>query len=318
MIPFSTLVFCILLLITLAIPGYWLGRTNRLSEEASSSMGTVLTEIAMPFLVFSKLLETDISSVSATDAILCALFPVGLILVLFFSSTVLFKRYEDQDQKKSSIFCAVFSNCGFLGIPLAAALFPNDPQIAALVSIFNVFSSFMLLTLGVSILSGEREKIRPIKLLTRPITLAIILGVLASFIHHNVFEISYVLKYSSYLSSLTTPLSMIVMGYELSKFPLSSVFCEKKLYPTAAIKLLFSPCISLLILICLRWLGLDVSTQTATALFISTAVSTAATAPAMAGRYKSCTRLATVQTLGTTLLCIITLPLCYLLFDLLF
>lgn len=317
MIPFDVLICSIVLLIALSIPGYWLGKMKKISDGVASDMGTLLTDVAMPFLVFSKLLETDLSTVSTTDAILCVIFPVGLLPLLFLTLRFVFKGYEAKDAKNASIFCGIFSNCGFLGIPLATALFPNRPQIAVLVSIFNVFSSFMLLTLGVTILSGERKKFNLFKILFRPITVAIVLGIGASLLHHRVLAIPYIAQYSCYLASLTTPLSMIVMGYELSKLPLLSVFRERKLYPTAAVKLLLSPFISILILWGLRKLGIDIAMQTVTAIFISTAVSTAATAPAMARKYNSDARLSTVQTLGTTLLCTITLPLCYLVFDLL-
>lgn len=318
MIPFDTLLCNILLLVALALPGYWLGKTKKISDNSASCMGSILTDVAMPFLVFSKLLETDLTTIGLTDLLLCALFPLGLEPLLFFISKGIFNKKDNIDSNHVSTFCAIFSNCGFLGIPLAAALFPNHPQIVALVSLFNVFSSFMLLTLGVSILSNGKEKIKPLQIFCRPITLAILFGIVASLIHHHISPLSPLGQYASYLASLTTPLSMIVMGYEFSKFPFFSLFYEKKLYPTAAIKLLLSPCMTALILGLLRSIGIDVSTHTATALFIATAVSTAATAPAIARKYDSDARLATIQTLGTTILCIATLPLCYQLFNLLF
>ena len=143
MIPFDTLLCNILLLVALALPGYWLGKTKKISDNSASCMGSILTDVAMPFLVFSKLLETDLTTIGLTDALLCALLPLGLEPLLFFISKAIFNKKDHIDSNHVSTFCAIFSNCGFLGIPLAAALFPNHPQIVALVSLFNVFSSFI-------------------------------------------------------------------------------------------------------------------------------------------------------------------------------
>lgn len=318
MIPFDTLLCSVLLLVALAVPGYWLGKRHKISDEAAACMGTVLSDVAMPFLVFEKLVGTDLSAIPLSDILLCALLPIGLVILLLVVSRLLFHGYESKAAQNTSCFCAAFSNCGFLGIPLAAALFPTQPQIAVFVSLFNVFSSFMLLTLGVTVLSNGKEKVRFSRLLFRPITAAILAGIAVSHIHHHLYPLPFVVQYAAYPAALTTPLSMIAMGAELSKMPVRSVFCEKKLYPAAAVKLLFAPCVTVLALWLLRIAGMAVSTPAATALFIAAAVSTAATAPAMAKKYGADARLAAVQTMGTTLLCIGTLPLSSLLFKLVF
>jgi len=200
---------------------------------------------------------------------------------------------------------------------LAVAAFPNSPKIAVFVSLFNVISTFLLLTLGVYILSGDTRHINPLKAIMKPITAAVILGMVLSFTG-VASKLTAVHEYSSYLASITTPMSMTVLGFELSKMKLKKLILTPSLYVVSFIKLIAAPLIALVILIGLRAVGVNIGEELAVAMFIATAVATPATTPAMASRYGADTSLATVHTVGTTLLCVATLPLVSLIFGVFF
>ena len=316
MLDLHTLLANVLLFVVLMIPGFLLGRCNRLTERASDGITNILTDVAMPALVLVKLLETDLTTVSVTEALCCVLFPIVLELLLFLV-TGLVLRGSDAGADRAARFCAIFSNCGFLGIPLAAAIFPDAPKVTALVSLFNVFSTFMLLTLGSALLSGEWRHVRPTGALLKPVTLAVLVGSALSLTGVGA-ALPALHTYGSYLAALTTPLAMLLLGLSLSHLSLRALFGTARLYAVAAIKLLLSPLLVLGALFVLRLLGLEIGQELICALFLSSAVSTAASAPAMAARLGSDGRLAAVFTLGTTLLCVLTLPLLSLLVTLIF
>ena len=75
MIDSGILLNYIILFAALAVPGYLLGRTGKLNESAFDGMTVILTDVAMPCLVFVKLLETDLCGISLFDAALAFLFP---------------------------------------------------------------------------------------------------------------------------------------------------------------------------------------------------------------------------------------------------
>ena len=301
------------LFVLLAVPGYILGRCGYLKSEAGLSLSNILIYIAMPFLVFSVLIRTDIKSFDPVDFAVCVFFPFILEIILLLITAVLFRKKLKGGVSQVNRFCSVFSNCGFLGIPLASALFPNDPVVALYVSIYNVFSSFMLWTLGIYILSGDRSKIRFDKALLNPITAAIVLGALLSAIDISLL-LPYIRTYASMLAAMTAPLSMTYLGFKLSKIKMNRIFREKAVYTVSLVKLVLSPLIGIGIILLLRFLNIPASKNCFRAMFIASAVSTAATAPPLADKYGLDGEYAAVLTLGNTLLSIITLPLMYLLF----
>ena len=305
---------CIFML--LMVPGWILGKKGRIGEGAVSVFGDLLGNIAMPALVFCKLIELDPSAVRVEYLIICIampfiVIPLGCLFVRLFC-------IKDPSIAASSKFCAVFSNCGFLGIPMAVAIFPSNPEVALYVSLFNLSSTYMLLTLGVSILSRSSAKINLKKLFLTPVTVCILLGGLVHLFGVTEY-VTTLTSYASYFAALTTPLSMIVLGYELSKLSLSDIFACRLMYPTAAVKLIFSPLVALAVLLLVDLIpSVNINGELASAMLLSAGISTAASAPALAQKNGADVPHTAVFTLGSTLLCMITLPLLWLLFEFLF
>ena len=324
MVTFTTLISTVAMFAALMIPGFIMGKARRIENGATVTVGNLLSDIAMPALVFVKLIETDVSSLKITDILISVLLLALTIPVIYFISRLIFKPRDGEREHLSAIFCSMFSNCGFLGIPLAATLFPNKPEVTVFVSLANVTSSFFLLTLGTSVLesgasTNEGKKKNPIvSLLLRPVTFAVVLGTACSLLGvGKIFP--QMTTYFGTLSGLTTPLSMTALGYELSKMNLRGLLGDRRVYVTAAIRLLLSPLLALSLLFALRLIPvIEISYELMAAMLITTAVSTAASASAMARAHGIEGSLAASATLVNTLLCVVTLPIIWLLFDAVF
>jgi predicted permease len=85
------------------------------------------------------------------------------------------------------------------------------------------------------------------------------------------------------------------------------------LYLTALFKLVIAPLSTVLMLLVLQLCGFPLSTPLMAGIFIATAVSSAASASAMAKKYGVDGEYAAILTLGTTILCAVSLPLLYML-----
>ena len=313
---FFAMLGIVLLFAALLIPGFVLGKTGAIKGESMLSFSNILMYVAMPFLVFSKLLEIDIRCIGVCEILISALLPIALEFLLLLICKAFFKG--DKASSGAATFCSIFPNCGFLGIPLAAAMWPEKPEIVLYISIFNVVSTFLLLTLGVYILSGDKKEISVKKTLISPIFFAIVLGVIASLC--NLAELEPNIKiYSVTLAQLTTPLAMITLGYELSRMNLIKMWTNARVYISSMVKLLVSPLITLAILSFIKFvLKLSIGNCISFAMLIATAVSTAASAPSMAQKYGADSEQAATITLANTLLCIVTLPILYMLFAYIF
>lgn len=314
---FADFLFYLVLFTALLAPGYILGKIGRLEEHAMKSMTNLLTDVALPFLVLSNLLKTDFSSVGATELLVCILFPLFLSLVLI-PVTAFFFRGKEEGTARVCRFCAIFPNCGFLGIPLAAALFPDDPRPVLFLSLFNVFSTLIFLTLGISLLSGDRRHTDLRRAIFKPITVAVVLGVLLSVTGIG-SRFPFIDVFASYPAALTTPLAMTVLGFSLSRMKLREMVTTRELYSTSLVKLVLCPLLALAALFLIELLpGVTLDSSLVVAMLIASGVSSAASAPALVETYGEKPQLAAILTLGTTLLCVATLPLLSLLADLLF
>ena len=73
-----TLLENLLLFLMLMVPGYVMGRCKLLSEQAQADIGSILMYIAMPFLVFETLLETDLRALDPVAPIIAVAVPLAL------------------------------------------------------------------------------------------------------------------------------------------------------------------------------------------------------------------------------------------------
>ena len=160
---FYSLLQYIFLFVMLMIPGYIMGKRSRIDDQGTNTMTNLLTDIAMPFLVFSKLLQMDVSDLRLSAILCCLLLPSAVIIGVFLLTVLVFPAKEDRSRYPVNRFCSMMPNCGFIGIPLAAAIFPDRPEITLYISVVNVISTYILLTLGTFVLSENKGDIQPKK-----------------------------------------------------------------------------------------------------------------------------------------------------------
>lgn len=306
-------IICLFLL--LLIPGFILGKAKLIQDGALVSFSNILMYVAMPFLVFVKILQIDLAEVVWTDIVISILCPIFITFLTIFLGKLLCRK--SGDEQSACIFCATFSNCGFLGIPLAATMWQDMPQIVLYVSIYNVVSTFLMLTVGTYLLSGDKKNINIKKTLISPIFFAVILGIIGAAIHLS-SRFSGVVLYAETLANLATPLSLLVLGFELSKMtPFWKIWTNKGAYVVSVIKLIVVPLIVGLCCFLLKDVAhMEIGDSLLFAMMTATAVSTAASAPAMAQKYDKDAEYVAELTLSNTLFCLITLPIMYMVFSL--
>ena len=299
----------VILFAALMMPGFLLGKTDQFERASVTTITNILMCVGMPFLVFSKLLEMDVYTLAISELLCCIGLAVGVVLVL-----IVVCKYicPEKEIYREFSFCSAFSNCGFIGIPLAAAVFPEQPKVAVFVSLFNVFTSFMLWTFGVYVLTGDKKNISIKKAIYNPVTAAIILGTVFSLVGCEK-QLSFICNYSSMLAGITTPISMIVIGYEFSNIRFKEVFTRKSSYLVSLVKLVICPFITTVILMTLGTF-IEFGDAFKEAMFIATAVPTAATASAMAEKYGADGKLSAEYTVVDTALSVLSLPLMYMIF----
>ena len=150
----------VIVFVALAIPGYLLIKTKLLKKEQSGALSMLLMYVGMPFLIFSS----TINNITINTELLAT---IGIVLgigvvytfAMFFVSKPLSKMEREQKTQGMMRFSSVFSNNGFLGIPLAMAVFGAGSMALMVVIILNIVTNVLMYTLGIYLISGDRKAI---------------------------------------------------------------------------------------------------------------------------------------------------------------
>ncbi len=298
----------VILFVLLAIPGYILVKAKLVKNKESAILSKLLTYVGMPFLIFSSTLNVKFTGEFTKSIIIVAVFGIIFTVLAFFLSALLVKRGGERKKNAMMRFCMVFSNNGFLGIPLAKAVLGDSPVVAYLI-ILNIITLVIMFTLGIYLISGDKKTISVKNAIFSPVLIAFVLGIIVNLtgVTNYVPEVS---TYSNYFSNIVTPLSMVILGIKMAEVKFLSIFTKWETYYVSAIKLIAMPIIAvgLAYLIAIAF-SLDTGIVLAT--LFAFAVPTAGLASAFADSYDGDNEGAVILTLGTTILSVVTIPILY-------
>ena len=207
----------------------------------------------------------------------------------------------DTAMRKVLQFGTVYSNAGFIGIPLTQALLGSDGVFYAVtyVAAYTVY----VWTHGISLFGHEhvRASMKVRRVLLNPgiisILIALPLYVLSVHIPSPASDVV------GYLAAMNTPLSMIVVGVNLAAFSLRTIFSDRFVWLGVLARNVLVPAIFVLLL------GLlPIDPVARMAILISIATPVGAMLVIFSVRHDQDTQFATRLLCLSTLLCVITLP----------
>ncbi len=307
----------VLMFATLALPGYTLVKYNILRQEQSAVLSKLLMYLGVPFLVFSG----TVNNLSFEPELLLTIGIVTLIfivytLVMFFVSKHLVAMEKNEKTRGVMRFCTIFSNNGFLGIPLAIAVFGRDSLVFTVLISPNILNNVLMHTLGAYLITGDKRCMSLKKAFLNPVLIALLLAVVCKLLRIPDY-VPEVGAFSDYFSNLVTPISMTILGMKLGAVRIKSLFCSWRVYYVAALRLLVFPTIIIAFLLLFRTIPLNVHyTSLILGMFIAFATPTASLASTFADEFGGDTGNAVAFTLGTTVLSILTIPCLYWLLNL--
>ena len=315
---FITMLRNVLMFVALALPGYALVRFGVIKQEQSGVLSKLLMYLALPFLIFSGTVNNlSFDKESLLTLGIVAVIGIAYTFVMFFASKPLVSMEKDKKTSGMMRFCAVFSNNGFLGIPLAVAVFGRDSQVFTVLILLNIINNVLMYTLGAYLVTGDPKNIQLKKAFLNPVLIAFLLG-LACNLLRIADHIPEVITFSEHFSGLVTPVSMTILGIKLGSVPFASLFKSGKLYYVSALKLILFPLVIIAALLPLRALLGNLQYEgMILGVFIAFAMPTAGLATTFADEFDGDTQSAVIFTLGTTVLSVLTIPCIYWLVNLL-
>ena len=321
-IDFLTVFIAVLSLILLAVPGFLLAKFKMMPEKATEAFSAMVLYGCQPVLVFMSFQKQEYSSQIGLNMLIIAGITV-VVHILMAGIVSLIIRNKSKSAKLSvAKYGCVFSNCGFMGFPFLQAIFPDSGEVmiygAVVVAVFNVLSW----TLGIFMMTGDRKEISLKKIFLNPTIIAVILGFITFLIakkplvdffgtEGTAYDIAIKIRDSlNVIGDMVTPLSLTVIGIRLANVNIKQLFLDGTAYLVCALKLVV---MSLLVMVIVAFLPVDVTVKYV--LFFLLSMPSATSTALFAVKYDKCGDSATVFVLLTTLLCILTIPLMYLIFS---
>ena len=299
----------VLVFLALAVPGYMLVKLKILKEKDTPPLSKVLVKIGLPSLIFANSLNMNVKGGAALTLSIVAIVSLALILVTVLISALATKGFGDERARKTARYAMSFSNSGFLGIPLAEAVFGSASPIIGYVVVANVVCCVGLNTIGVYLFTGDKREISIKKILLNPAFLAFVFGIIVNLsgVITYVPEIKLV---ANHLKGIVTPISMMIVGIKLAEVNLLDIFKSKKMYNVSIVKLLVQPIIIVsAMLIVNAFISID--TAIILGVFMAFAMPSPGTTTSFADMYDGDIDGSVIYTLGTTILSVISIPILY-------
>ncbi|MBR4443305.1 MAG: AEC family transporter [Clostridia bacterium] len=278
-------------------------KTGILPKEAKSILANLLLYIVLPTMVVNSYLVeySEEMSRSIGQAFLYSILAITVGLAV----SVLVHRGGAGGVKPLCRFGGAFANAAYMGFPLIQALFGAEGLVyaSAYVTVFNVF----LFTVGVGLMSAENTPRSILKsILSTPVIFAVIVGLRIYYLRIPVPKV--LATTIGYLGSMNTPVSMMMTGMLIAACDMGGMLKNRQLWKTIAFRLLVIPAVCIALFMALGLRG-----PVAQVVLLLEACPVAAITSVFAVRYQQADDFAGALVVVSTLLSVVTLPLCALL-----
>jgi hypothetical protein len=294
----------VFLLFALIFLGFFIGKRQIIRQECTPDLSNFILKVTMPVTVFCSIVDQQGSGMLGS----CAVILVAAILLHAVTGIIgllIVRILPIPDEEKGVwIYTCMLSNNGFMGLPLALSIYGSRGMF--LMALCNVVTNFVIFSVGIKLLTWKypvKESISLKKMLLNNINIAVVIGFV--FYFANIPVPDAVDQLLTYVSNITSGLSMIVVGLSLSRLPFRAVFEDKKMFLLAALRLLILP---FAVIVILNVLPIELD-QTLKSVLILTAALPASSAQSMiAEQYRTNTSAAGRAVFITTLFSVITVP----------
>ena len=277
-------------------------KTGVLKPENKQALSNLLVYLVVPAMIINsyrmefsaEILRNLLAAFGMSVLAIC----IGTVITL-----VLTARRKDS-RAPIFRFATVFSNAAYMGFPLISALFGAEGMLyaSAYVTVFNI----LLWTMGYGMVSGSANaKDVARNLLRTPVFYALVAGLAIYFFQIPIPHL--IAQPIELLAGMNTPLSMLITGMLLAASDLKTIVSDLHIWKLAAVRMLLIPAVCLGVFALLGLVHLDMSAQVVLLLECCPA---AAITSVFAVQFGHDEQFAAGCVVLTTLLSILTLPLC--------
>lgn len=283
----------ILVMLAMMSVGAILYKIGQVDEKGVGQLSNLALYVATPCVVIQALaIPFDSEKIST-----------GLVVIFFFLvifvASVIIARFGCGRADRVGQFAVVFSNSGFVGIPLIQGILGDE--YVFYVTMTMVAGTLVFWTYGVYLMSGSKDEVSVKKILTNPNLIAVVIG-LVLFLAP--IELPYVVERTlAGMANMNTGLGMVILGATLGASNIGLMIRDTRLYKAIALRLVAVPlvCIPILML-------MPVPFEVRMVMMIIAAAPAASATSMLALKYGADYSYGTGLSIGTTIISMLSMP----------
>lgn len=236
---FSTVFTQVVILFILIFIGFILNKIKVLNEVGAKAITDIVLYIATPAVIIKSFIRDFSPSLLKNLGIG---FLAGIIAhIVFIAISLLLLHSRDINKQKVLQFGVIFSNCGYMSLPLLQSVLGDDGVFygATYIAVFQI----VIWSYGLFLMGNGLKSMTPKKVVLSPGIIGFSIAFIIFIFSIPIPEIIY--QPISYMASLNTPLPMIVIGYHLANSNFLKGLLDIKLLFATVIKLAVFPLIAI-------------------------------------------------------------------------
>lgn len=232
----------IVVMFLIIIVGVIAFKVKLIDTETNKKLAELVLMLVNPFVIFVSY-QRDFNARLLTGLLISLLMAVVTHLVSILVAMVVLRRSKKEGDLAIERFAIIYSNCGFIGIPLVNGVLGSEGvfYITAFMTIFNL----TVWTHGFISMSGKSDGKTIIKAILSPSVIATVLGFLLFVARIQLPTVA--VEAMTFIGNMNTPLAMLVAGVTIAQTNILKALGKLRIYYITAFKLLLIPIAMLLV-----------------------------------------------------------------------
>lgn len=239
---FAVIGLQVLILYVLIGVGFFLSKKNMLNKEGISCLNDIMLYIVAPCVVIDAF-QREFDATLFRNLLLSML---GAVISHVINGIVAMLIIRNKSEAKQRVlrFATVFSNCGFMALPLLDALLGSEGVFygAGYLAVFNI----IVWSIGQYGMAKGSEGFDRKRIILNPTVISCVIGLAFFFTSTTLPPI--LAAPISYLSYLNTPVPMLIIGYTISTISFKEILGIKDEALAIISRLVVCPSILLIVL----------------------------------------------------------------------
>lgn len=224
--------------------GYVGGKTRVMTIDGNKTLSRMVNCITNPCNILYSALCAE-RSLSTGQVLSLIAIAAGMYLVLVLVAQIVPALLRvPREQKGQYKFMMIFSNIGYMGIPVISAIY--GPSAVFIVSVVIMVFYVVMYTYGIFLIREDKQGGFRFKDLLTPMMVSSVVGLLSYLAGIRVPTV--IGNTLDTVRKVTTPCAMLIIGCALSTVPLKDVFGNWRLYIVSGLKLVAMPLLGYVLL----------------------------------------------------------------------